>query len=487
MLRRYLALLTTFVAAQTVEIIQADELSGNDQVRYLKGNVLLQQDTIRLSCAEAEIRVGGYFQARGGTVTYIGQSGRIQAAQLTYDPTTAQLHYQNQVVATFGPTTLRTNDLFYDRRTETASYTGGGSLSDTSGTIFSRQASYHVASGLATFSQAVRLHHQSYIAQTETLVYATNTQIATFPQAVFVYDTSRAETLIAGEAVWERTAQRILLRHRVRYLTPNEKLWADYLAYDEAQDTGWAACDLRYQHRRRQDWLVADSAQWSPDTLYLRSNVAGFLFGERDTVFVAGQVGLIPAQGPLYLWDQALLCQPPLLTAADMIIYDTVAQRLYLKGQAWVGIEAYQLFAGQVELHLSNRKPDSLLAQGAVHVISLADSLLGFYQQVRAHRAEAAWDSTTQTFQKLRFLDEVEAIYYQADGPHWQGAHAIRAGILYLETDSTSRPAYLRLERRPAGHFVPIKNLLRRPLFLPTFQWRLPHQRPQWPIAPPRG
>lgn len=482
MLRRYLPLLIALAASQTVEILQADELNGNDQVRYLKGHVLLKQDSIQLSCAQAQIQVNGFFQAGGGTITYIGESGRIQATQLTYDPTTSQLHYQNQVLATFGAITLRTNDLFYDRRIETAFYRGGGSLSDTSGTIYSEQAFYHVPTGVATFSGAVRLAHQTYLAQTDTLVYATSTQIATFPKAVWVYNPPQAETLLAGEAIWERAAQRLFLSARVHYATPSKKLWADYLTYDIAQDSGQAACNLLYQHRQRADWLIADSAQWQRDTLLLKANVAGFLFGQKDTAFLAADLALIPREGPFYLINEARLCQPSLAALADTILYDTNAQHLYLQGHAWLGTNPYQLFADKVKIQLKAQRPDSLLAEGNVRVLSSADSFLAFYQQVHSQQAEAAWDSTSQTFREIRFTGSVQAIYYQAEGPHWQGAHNLTASSLYLQVDSASRPLYLRAEGQPKGRFVPIKYLLRKPLFLSAFAWKYPTQRPQWPI-----
>lgn len=483
MLRGYLALLT-FTAAQTVLIENAEELSGTDEVRHLRGNVILRQDTIQLLCGEADLYQDNTFHARGGVRTVIGQSGTITAERLSYDPTARRLTYEGQVTATFGTTILRTQRLTYDRQSETASYTEGGSLTDTNGTIYSVHATYSIPTELATFTRNVRLDHPPYKVFTDSLTYHTDKALAIFPRPLTLYNTSEPETLLAHGGQWERQAGRLTLYPHVQWRTSEIFLKADYAFYDQQADTGFAACDVIYQSRQGRGWGMADSAFWHPDTLTLKENIAAFLFTKRDTAFVQSHTAFLVSPR-LYLIGEATFLRPPLSAAADTILYDTLAHSLLLLGQAWLYSYPYQLFARAVHLVLRDDTPDSLWAAGNVHTISEADSFLRFYQQVRSDSLMARWDSTLEAFSPVWYRHNLRAIYYQSDGPHYQGAHEIlQAQSLFVSLGPNRQPTYLRLESRPQGRFIPIKDLLKNPLFLPSFQWRPPSSRPQWPIQP---
>ncbi len=483
MLRGYLALLT-LATAQTVLIENADELSGTDEVRHLRGNVILRQDTIQLLCSEADLYQDNTFHARGGVRTLIGQSGTITAERLSYDPTARRLTYEGQVTATFGTTVLRTQRLTYDRHSETASYTEGGSLTDTNGTIYSVHATYSIPTETAIFIQNVRLDHPPYKALTDSLVYHTDRALVIFPRPFTLYNTSEPETLLAHGGQWDRQTGHLTLHPDVQWRTTEIFLRAEYAFYDQRADTGFAACDVMYQSRQGRGWGIADSAFWHPDTLTLKENIAAFLFTERDTAFVQSYTAFLISPR-LYLIGEATFLRPPLSATADTILYDTLAQSLFLLGHAWLSSHPYQLFARAVHLKLRDATPDSLFAEGSVHTISEADSFLRFYNQVRSDSLVAWWDSTLEAFSPVQYLYNLHAIYYQSEGPHYQGAHEIlQAQSLFVRLGPNRQPTYLRLERRPQGRFIPIRDLLKNPLFLPTFQWRPSSARPRWPIQP---
>ena len=483
MLRRYLALIT-LATAQTVLIENAEELSGTDEVRYLRGAVALRQDTIQLFCDEATLYATNAFEARGAVRTLISQSGTITAQALSYDPTTRLLTYQGKVIATFGAITLRTERLTYDRQSETASYTGGGSLTDTSGTIHSTNAIYHVPTATATFAQQVRIERPPYTARTDTLLYKTDSSLAIFPQPFTLYHTTRAETLSAATGLWNRQDSLLTLQANVQWRTPELILRAHFAFYDQKADTGFAACDVLYKSRKGRGWGIADSAFWHPDTLTLKDNVAAFLFTEQDTAFLQGYLAYLIAPH-LYLIGQATFLRPPLAATADTLLYDTLARRLHLLGHAWLYSYPYQLFAQQIHLTLPQQTPDSLIAAGSVLTTSEIDTLLRFYNQVQSDSLLGQWDSTLQAFSPIHYRHNLRAVYYQTDGPHYQGAHEIlNAQSLFLTLGPNRQPTYLRLENQPQGRFIPVKFLLKSPLFLPAFQWRPRQYQPQWPIQP---
>ena len=483
MLRRYLALIT-FATAQTVLIENAEELSGTDEVRHLRGAVVLRQDTIQLFCQEATLYATNAFQAQGAVRTLVGQSGTITAQTLSYDPTTRLLTYQGKVIATFGAITLRTEYLTYDRHNETASYTGGGALTDTSGTIYSTNATYHVPTATATFAQAVRIERPPYTARTDTLLYKIDSNLAIFPRPFILYHTTQAETLSAATGHWNRQDSLLTLQANVQWRTPELILRAHFAFYDQKADTGFAACDVFYKSRKGRGWGIADSAFWHPDTLTLKDNVAAFLFTEQDTAFLQGCLAYLILPH-LYLIGQATFLHPPLAATADTLLYDTLAQKLYLLGHAWLHSYPYQLFAQQIHLTLPQQTPDSLMAVGNVFTTSEINTRLRFYNQVQSDSLLAQWDSTIQAFSPIHYRHHLRAVYYQTDGPYYQGAHEIlNAQSLFITLGPNRQPIYLRLETQSQGRFIPVKFLLKSPLFLPAFQWRSRSHQPLWPIQP---
>jgi len=481
MLRSFGALLG-LAFAQTVLIENAEELSGTATIRILRGGVVLRQDTIQLFCEEAEVHEGGYFAARGATRTLIGQSGHITAQQLHYDPLQRKLTYTGHVTAQFGSATLRTQHLFYERATETAYYEGGGTLTDTSGTIRSTWAAYHVPTQTAHFSGQVRIEKTPYLAYTDTLWYEVDSSLAVFPKAFAVYNQSEPETLKAQAGQWDRLRGHIHLHSQAEWRSTQAALFSNYAFYDQGADTGYAACEVRYLSRTGRGWGIADSAFWKADTLRLQANVAAFLFSPQDTAFVQAETALLTG-AQVRLLQQATLLRPPLSAMADTLSYDTLAHIAELSGHAWLQSHPYQLFAEYVRLHFHEETPESLYAVGQVRVVSEADSFLRFYHQVCSENAQAAWDTLIGAFSPLHFSGKVLAIYYQAEGPHWQGAHEIlEAGALYLEMGADRQPRYLRLEEQPRGRFIPIRLLLQKPLFMRPFAWRPAAEQPRWPI-----
>jgi hypothetical protein len=267
---------------------------------------------------------------------------------------------------------------------------------------------------------------------------------------------------------------------------PSFILRAQFAFYDQKADTGFAACDIRYKKpkrsrlgHRRQRFLAPPTRSPSKTTSPPSSSQTGIRRSSRAT----SATSFPPA--PLYHRPSYHSPAPPSPPTADTLLYDTLAQKLFLLNHAWLYSYPYQLFARQIHLTLPQQTPDSLIAAGNVFTTSEIDTLLRFYNQVRSDSLLAQWDSTLQAFSPIHYRHNLQAVYYQSDGPHYQGAHEIlKAYSLHITLGPNRQPIYLRLEKQPQGRFIPVKFLLKSPLFLPAFQWRPRPYQPQWPIQP---
>lgn len=465
--------------AQTVEIESADELGGTPERRILRGNVRLRQDTILLRCEEAQITDQGDFTATGGVITYIGRSGQIQATRLLYDPVARRLTYEGNVRADFPPARLRAPQLHYERTTEMIWYEGGGTFTDTTGEIQSLRGTYDTRSGVATFAGEVRIYRQTAQAYTDTLIYESWRSYAIFPTPVVAWDTLRRDTLSARRATWDRRSGEVFLLEAAQYRDTAHILQAAAAYYAPEKDSGQAFCEVRYIARKREYLAWADTAKWVNQSLLLLDNAAALLI--KDTTFIQAECIQIQ-DSQIHAFGTAELIRLPYRTRSDTLSYDTLRQIAHLRGNAWLTDSMMQLYAENVTIYLRERRPDSARAVGWVRLLNEADSLLGFYHQVRGDSAIAYWD-TTGTLRKVSFLGKVQLLYYQSDDHRWKGVHHAKAERLHLELDSLQQPVYVRLEENPQGTFYGITPVIEAPLWLQGVYWMSADQQPFWPFV----
>lgn len=468
--------------AQNVIIENADELGGTPEERILEGNVRLRQDTITLLCGRAVLTGAGSFTAEGGTLTLFGQSGRIRAARLRYDPTLRRLTYEGSVIADFPPARLQAPRLHYDREVDIVWYEGGGIFSDTTGEIHSEKATYDTRSEVATFAGQVRLFRESTQAATDTLIYEVQQAFARFPRFVQVWDTVRRDTLTAFSAAWNRHTGEVFLYEKAHYRDTARLVWAAGAYYAAEQDSGWAACDVRYQDRQGSIFGWADSAGWQRDSLILRDNAALMYIENEttDTTFLQAST-IHAAGGRAYAFGQAELMRPPYYARSETLWYDTLADVAHLRGQAWLTDSLMQLYAYRIELLLRGKKPDFAFATGQVGFIWIAEPRLDFYHQVSSDSAVAMWD-TNGILEKAYFWGGTQVVYYLSEGKKWRGVHYAQVQHLYAEMDSTQKPLYVRLIEKPRGVYYPIHKVMEAPLWIRGLRWMPAEEQPYFPF-----
>ncbi len=526
--------------APTVFIENADELGGTAERRTLRGNVILRQDTVWLYCTEAALEEGGRFTAQGATRTQVGRTGTIYAERLLYDPSLQRLTYEGSVRAVFPPTTFEAPRLHYDRATETLFYEAGGRLQDTAGTIQSRRCTYHVPTETAHFGGEVRLLRGSARVLTDSLIYEVRTGLARFPGAIEAYDTLRRDSLYAGRGQANRHTGELYLADSVVYWDSLRYISAQAAYLAGSRDSGEAYCDVQYRARSRDLLAWADTAIWArgallplralrpverslaqEDTAALPTQNTLLLYGNAallwreaasaprrpssesglssdslrgDTLFMPstaseGEATFLQAEhlyvagSRLWALREVELLQAPLAARSDTLCYDTTAHFAQLRGRSWLADTAAQLWAEAVDVRFVQSRPDSAWAAGKVRLLLRADTMLRFFHQVHSDSLEAAWGGGG-TLRALLFRRGVQLVYYQSDGPYWQGGHYLRGQGLRVELDSLQRPAYVRLTEKPVGTFWPVKTLLDSPLWIAGSRWLWPWERPQWPFRP---
>src|ERR1044072_5905532 len=182
---------------KVVNLIWADRLSyakPNDttEQQMLAGNVQLKQRNTLFKCDSAILnKRTKYLEAFGNVHIVHNDTVNIKAQYLQYFTETKLAFLKNNVTLTDSKSTLYTNDLQYDLTTKVGEYHNGGKLINQTSVLTSKEGTYYEELKDVYFKKNVDLKDPKYTLKTDSLLYNTATQIATFIAPTKIVDSAK--------------------------------------------------------------------------------------------------------------------------------------------------------------------------------------------------------------------------------------------------------------------------------------------------------
>ena len=181
---------------KVVTLIHADRLSykhdSTSDLQMLSGNVQLKQDNTILNCDSAVYNKKARFIEAFGKVHIIdNDTVNINSDYLQYFVDTKMANLKNNVSLTDRKTTLLTNDLQYDLNLKIGQYHNGGKLLNQQSVLTSKEGTYYEQQKDVYFKKDVDLKDPKYSLKADSLLYNTNTQIATFIAPTTIIDSAK--------------------------------------------------------------------------------------------------------------------------------------------------------------------------------------------------------------------------------------------------------------------------------------------------------
>jgi len=180
---------------KTVEIIQADrlsikKLSNNTEVQVLAGNVRLRQGTTLFSCDSCVINNATKEFEAFGKVHINDDTTNVYSSYLKYLANTEMAHLRGKVKLTDGHGTLTTEVLDYDVARKIGTYNNGGRVVTKKSVLTSKEGVYYTELKDIYFRKNVELKDPAYYLKSDSLLYNTETQTATFIAETFLRDSA---------------------------------------------------------------------------------------------------------------------------------------------------------------------------------------------------------------------------------------------------------------------------------------------------------
>lgn len=189
------------VAKKRVQIITSDSLISETKdtlsLESLIGHVIVKQEKTLFYCDSAVInRNQNILEAFGHVHINDADSVHTYSDYLRYVGNEKKAYLRGNVKLTDGKGTLTAPELEYTTTTKIGIYTKGGKLVNNQTVLTSKEGYYYGETRDAVFKKEVRLKDPEYSIETDTLLYNTYSEIATFtvPTKITGKDNSRVNT-----------------------------------------------------------------------------------------------------------------------------------------------------------------------------------------------------------------------------------------------------------------------------------------------------
>lgn len=452
-----------------------------DGVRATHEGMVLISDSARLNTQQND------FTAYGNIKIELTDTTVIYGDKLYYDGEQRLLNiWADTVVLIDGVTVLRSPQLSYDRNTSMAYYSQWGHTVNQGRTMISRQGYYNSDSKTLDIYQQVVLYDSAMRLETDTLLYNTNTSVATFVSPTYIY--SETATIYSEQGYYHTDSSYAVSTEASRIETDNKTLTCDELRYDEHSQQGEAFgnvviidtqnnvfCNGRYGETNQQTHVsfVTDQAMVrmaeEQDTLYMHA----------DTIRVftdsANQLQAVQAfhKVKFYRYDVQGM--------SDSVYYHVLdsLMRLFYEPVLWY--DNYQCSADSIDVFHDSAGVRRADLNGHSTVNQMVDREK--FNQLKGKRAVVYFDASEPLYADI--LGNAQMVYYvtESDSLGHEALIGVNVGEgvdmrIYFEK---RQPRRLTAFGNPDMHTYPLDQLPAESKLLPDFKW-LSNRRPRTPM-----
>lgn len=280
--------------SQVVLIKKADRLryekkDSATELQMLAGNVFLQQENTKFYCDSAVIdRKTGIVEAFGKVHINDADSIHTYSDYLIYYSDTRKAFLKKNVKLTDGKSVLTTNDLEYDTDTKIGIYTNGGKVVSDKTVLTSQEAIYYGDMKDVYFKKNVKMRDPQYDLDTDSLVYNSDSQIATFITKTHIKADSGRRDIVTSEGYYDlknknaRFGKRPVIKDGTTFVTGED------VGFDDVSGESYARGNAVFRDTAQGIAILANSLQANKkkNTLLATQHPLMILQQEKDSVYI---------------------------------------------------------------------------------------------------------------------------------------------------------------------------------------------------------
>lgn len=228
-----------------VNIIYADKIreETKDSVKFqsLVGNVKLQQGKTFFYCdSVVKDNKQNIIEAFGNVHMNDSDTTNIFSQYMKYFVDKKYVIFQKKVKMTDGTGTLYTDDMQYDMANKIGTYYNGGKVINQTSVLTSKEGVYYAETKDIYFKKDVLLKDPSYDLKTDSLLYNTNTQLATFITKTYIRDSSGSD-IVTKDGNYDLKNHKAYFGKRPTIHQGSQKITGETVQFDDS--TGISIAD----------------------------------------------------------------------------------------------------------------------------------------------------------------------------------------------------------------------------------------------------
>ncbi len=434
-----------------IYIIQSERLNyekRNDSAEYQSavGHVIIKQDSTLFYCDSVVLnKTKNMLEAFGHVHINDNDSVHTYADYLRYLGNEKKAYLKKNVRLTDGKGTLTTPELEYDVNTKVGTYYKAGKVVNGKTVLTSEEGYYYGDTRDVYFKKKVELVSPDYNIVTDTLLYNTNTEVATFIVPT-VITSGKNRKINTTDGYYDLKNKRAYFGKRPQIQDSTTFLEADRVATDEVTGFGEASGSVIYKDTAQGITLLANNLKSNKksNSFLATEKPVMILKQEKDSIYIAADTFYsaklselkktrvvpvildsvtVPLIDTVYnakdssrdrfieAYAHVKIFSDSLQAIGDSLFYaaDDSVFRLFKSPVVWA--QESQVSGDTIYLYTAEKKPKRLYVFENALSIQKVDS--GYYNQVKGRTING--DFVNGDIEHLRAKGNAESVYYGQD------------------------------------------------------------------------
>jgi len=367
--------------------------------------------------------------------------------------------------------TLTTDSMDFDMNRNVGFYTDYGTVKDSASTLTSKIGEYFVNEDRTYFKTEVIGLSQKYTLSSDTLVYNTQTKVASIVGPTNIQDGQNF--LYAEDGFYNTLNGDVQLYRHPEIITPDQNILADSIFYSKASGDGRAIGsasieDFKNQMIVRGNRIVYNDQQQKA----LATDSAHFvLYSEQDSLYLHADTlksvpDTIPDEKRIMAYYNVKFFRDDMQGKCDSMVYysmDSTIQ-LYTNPVIWTG--SNQMTADYIEMVNRSNQPNLVKMDRNAFIVAQEDSIR--FNQIKG-RNMVGYIKDNQLY-KIDVDGNGQSLYYARDKNGIIGLNKAQSSsiVIHLVKSKVKKIVFVK---QPDGTLMPLMKIAVTDKLLPGFKW----------------
>ena len=457
---------------QLIKAVTLDKRIGFDP-QILIDSVVLFHDGAFMYCDSAYLdEATNQFEAFGTVRVEQGDTLFLYGSYLQYDGNTQLLKVRNNVRLVNRDVTLFTDSLDYDRLSNIGYYFDGGMLVDSLNELTSYWGQYEPSKQLALFRDSVRLTNPKFVMYTDTLLYNTNSKIATILGPTRIESDS---VIIYSTKGWYNTnTEESLLLDQSRIINKEgyRTLIGDSISYHKKEGYGEIFGNMFLQDTIKKIILTGNYGFYNEITNYAMAtdSARAIEYSQPDSLFLhADTLKLITdsVYREIKGYYNVRFYRTDLQGVCDSLVFKTKDSILYMYKNPVLWNETNQISGDSISIFFNDSTIDRAHIRPNAFSIEQKDST--HFNQLKGRSLKAFFEN--KQIKHILVEGNAESIFYPEEkDKSMMGMNQTESG--YLSIDFKDKKIQkLKLWPQSSGKMIPLSDLKPDQGKLRDFEW----------------